>query len=532
MRLKRHAHEGRVTALSALQRSSDDFSLALLASGAEDGSVLVWDLMTHQPLLTLPPTGKRPPTALRVALLPPAAGVDRVVSGEHGQVAVGCGLPGGSIRLHLLREGGQGVRSTARTLASPADLEGSVRVTQLAVSEDGRLCAALYVAEHAADRQSSAQQAEEAGGNAGGEAGALAGFGGFGPARGHAGAAGAAGADLGEQVVRVFAMGEPDVSRMWTVRGVGDAALVSCSWGPAGGEPWQCALLACLTDGRVCEWRVGFNRGLLLVGEMRTLERAHEPDSHPRGSSAHGAMGVAEGGRLSEIPITDDAPVAQDDLADTMPHGAVGRFAAGSLPLSALGSARSSPVRAHARAASPPGYSHGARQRDERVYADAYAGAEAEAGAGAEQGRRSSPPLLRSESMEQSWMERAAAAAAGEETRADSRGCKPTAPAPLSPAARANPLAVPVAHSMAALEEELSHLHTHLAQEMLLPPEMLARAGLASPGRRQQGRALRSSTVRQQPRLRMGDHPGALHPTWPPPRGHHPRASPRSNPSR
>ncbi|KAJ1632941.1 hypothetical protein T492DRAFT_867565, partial [Pavlovales sp. CCMP2436] len=78
MKLKRHAHEGR--------RGSSSFSLALLASGSDDGVVRLWDLLTDLPLAQFPAAGvPRAPAVLCLALLARGGGVRASGGSEHGE---------------------------------------------------------------------------------------------------------------------------------------------------------------------------------------------------------------------------------------------------------------------------------------------------------------------------------------------------------------------------------------------------------------------------------------------------------------
>lgn len=311
MSLKRHAHSGKVVALSALQRSSPTFALALLASAGDEGTVWLWDLLSATRLASFGPLPAEAsaPSALGTALLARPGGA-------HGEVALCIGRPRGQLRLHLLAEEGQprqpeqwekvglgdvraglgdargaagggledaaegnhvGFRAEEKVISPPvADVHSApLRLVHVALSDDGRFAAALY-----SPRAASA-----------------------------AGSGRSASADGDGEVLRVFGLAEAGLVRTWQVSdGDGDELhgerVLSVCWGTPKVHGGSLPLHACLSSGRLLHWEVGSRNGHLLLEQLRTSGR--QSSSLPALALSPSRRGGASGrsSHLADIPLT------------------------------------------------------------------------------------------------------------------------------------------------------------------------------------------------------------------------------------
>ncbi|KAG8461377.1 hypothetical protein KFE25_010564 [Diacronema lutheri] len=543
MTMRAHAHSGRVVLLNVLQRSSAAFSLALLASAADDGAVRLWDVLSGHALATFAPAGAAAaPSVVRVALLAREGGVAAAAGGVHGDVVLCCGRERGLLELHVLREEGDGLACSDRFVHPPVPggapargaHGGGVLVRHLAISEDGAMGAAVY-----------------------GTCDARAGG--------------------GEEVVRVFLLGESSVFRLWSLAdapdergGGGDVAggeVVLAAWGKGELGASAAVLHICLADGRVLHWRVAVRNGHILVEQLHG-SGAEQGQPQPT-SSLSPARRVAPARpphALGTIPLTEDEPHgAQRARGGAIPPGRAplsnptsprhqpclcGGWCApatvsshtrlldegmhvrvqrdggegagcggGSLPLTARGSAASSAPCAQPRAAA-----HGGCETfgGDGTYSS---GDESAASERCSATRHAPPAVPRSESVLSGWAKAMAADAAGDavrDTDGDSAPEAPRAVAPrggnpraacvgaraLSAAAQANALANAHANSMAALERELASLYRELEADALLPEALRTHANAdadrarASPTRlrpfapppRRDGETVRKST--------------------------------------
>lgn len=319
----------------------------------------------------------------------------------------------------------------------------------------------------------------------------------------------------GEEVVRVFLLGESSVFRLWSLAdapdergGGGDVAggeVVLAAWGKGELGASAAVLHICLADGRVLHWRVAVRNGHILVEQLHG-SGAEQGQPQPT-SSLSPARRVAPARpphALGTIPLTEDEPHgAQRARGGAIPPGRAplsnptsprhqpclcGGWCApatvsshtrlldegmhvrvqrdggegagcggGSLPLTARGSAASSAPCAQPRAAA-----HGGCETfgGDGTYSS---GDESAASERCSATRHAPPAVPRSESVLSGWAKAMAADAAGDAVRDTDGDSAPEAPRAVAPRG-GNPRAACVgarALSAAAQANALANAHAN-----------------------------------------------------------------------